>query len=460
MMIDNRNGIVRKLLTAISALFVCLALFAQTETTGSYGAYSPYSIYGLGGIAKEGTAHTQTMGGVGIASRNNRFINTTNPAAIPARDTLAFMCDLGMYENNVIYAQGSGMDAKNTFNVNNIVFSFPIWRSSAFMVGLAPFSDVGYSFSRKEDNEEIIANTGNITYDSYGDGSIYQLYVGAGATFWKRFSVGAQFIYYFGNIDRISNETFSNSSYRSINYGSRMNISAYTGKFGVQYEQKLASKLSMIVGATYRLGTDMRGYSNHFAYASQSSIVDTLKTMTWTDTLATMDKLNRPRIADEIGVGISFKGDDRWAVEFNYLRSDWRNSNFEKNRGFSASSDGTIFTSSVSQSFRAGFEIVPGRNDIRYYFRRCTYRGGIYYEQDYMRMNGARVDTYGLTFGMTLPVFRWYNGITVGMDIGRRGNNKLVTAGEKSAGLTSETYFKICIGFNIHDIWFQKPRYN
>ena len=84
MMIDNRNGIVRKLLTAISALLVCLALFAQTETTGSYGAYSPYSIYGLGGIAKEGTAHTQTMGGVGIASRNNRFINTTNPAAIPA----------------------------------------------------------------------------------------------------------------------------------------------------------------------------------------------------------------------------------------------------------------------------------------------------------------------------------------------------------------------------------------
>ena len=77
-----------------------------------------------------------------------------------------------------------------------------------------------------------------------------------------------------------------------------------------------------------------------------------------------------------------------------------------------------------------------------------------------MRMNGARVDSYGLTFGMTLPVFRWYNGITVGMDIGRRGNNKLVTAGEKSAGLTSETYFKICIGFNIHDIWFQKPRYN
>ena len=143
------------MLALISGLFVSASLSAQTETSGTYGAYSPYSIYGIGGIAREGTAHTQTMGGVGIASRNNRFINTTNPAAVTARDTLSFMCDIGMYENNVIYAQGSGMDARNTFNVNNIVFSFPIWRSSAFMVGLAPFSDVGYSFSRKETDEEI-----------------------------------------------------------------------------------------------------------------------------------------------------------------------------------------------------------------------------------------------------------------------------------------------------------------
>lgn len=457
MMKKNRNGFAGKLLALISGLFVSASLSAQTETSGTYGAYSPYSIYGIGGIAREGTAHTQTMGGVGIASRNNRFINTTNPAAVTARDTLSFMCDIGMYENNVIYAQGSGMDARNTFNVNNIVFSFPIWRSSAFMVGLAPFSDVGYSFSRKETDEEIIAHTGNITYDSYGDGSLYQLYVGAGATFWKRLSIGAQFIYYFGNIDRMSNETFSNSSYRSINYGSRMNLSGFTGKFGIQYEQKIAPKTSMTLGATYRMGTGIRGYASHFAYASQSSVVDTLKSMTWTDTLS---RVGTPRIADELGVGISFKGDDRWSVEFNYLRSDWRNSNFENCKGFAASSDGTIFTSSVSQSFRAGFEIIPGKNDIRYYFRRCTYRAGIYYDQDYMRMNGARIDSYGLTFGMTLPVFRWYNGITVGMDIGRRGNNKLVTAGEKSAGLTSETYFKICIGFNIHDIWFQKPRYN
>ncbi len=444
----------RKIIAAAALLFPAVSAYSQSSTTGTYGSFSPYSIYGVGEVVKEGTAHTLSMGGVGIASRNRRFINITNPAAVTARDSLAFMADFGLYQDNKIYVQGSLKDAKNTFNVHNFVFTAPIWRSSAFMVGLSPFSDVGYSFSSMETDQETIAHSGgNITYDSYGDGSIYQLFAGAGATFWKRLSVGAEFIYYFGNIDRISNATFESSSYRSINYGSELSLHGFTGKFGLQYEQKLRKDLSLTVGATYRLGTKLRGYSEHFAYANQSSVVDTLKSMTYTDTLSKSS--SAPRIADEIGVGISLRGGERWAVEFNYLRSDWKNSRFETNKGFSVTGKAN-FSSTVSQSFRAGFEIVPNRNDIRYYMRRCAYRGGIYYDQDYFKMNGARIDSYGLTLGITLPVFRWYNGISLGVDIGRRG----ASGSAGGVNLISENYFKFVIGFNIHDIWFQKPRYN
>ena len=204
---------------AAALLLPAVCAHAQTSTTGTYGSFSPYSIYGVGEISKGGTAHSRSMGGVGIASRNRRFINVSNPAAVAVRDTLAFMADFGLYEDNKIYAQGSKRGAENTFNVNNIVMSFPIWRSSAFLVGLSPFSDVGYSFSSKEQSDELLGHVGNITYDSYGEGSLYQLYASAGATFWKRLSVGAEFIYYFGKLDRNSNETFENSTYRSITYG-------------------------------------------------------------------------------------------------------------------------------------------------------------------------------------------------------------------------------------------------
>ena len=426
------------------SVFLIISVCASAQS-GTYGAYSPYSIFGIGNISKEGTSFNKSMGGVGIATRNKRFINYLNPAAVTARDSLAFMGDFGLSQSNTVFAQGDVRSAKNTFNIYDFVLSFPIYRSSAFMVGITPYSDVGYDFSHIEKDKEIIGNTGNITYDSYGTGSVYQLFAGAGATFWKRFSVGAEVIFLFGNIDKVTNMNYSNSSYRSLNSGNDLTVRGVTGKFGLQYEQKLGSDVSMIVGATYRMGSKVRGYSTDYRYATQSTVTDTLRYSV--DTL----KNSGLRFGDEIGVGISFKGGDRWCAEFNYLRSDWRSSGMDSATGFS-SVGSSVFTTTVSNSFRAGFEIVPNRNDIRYYFRRCAYRAGVYYDQAYYKLDGNNVNSIGLTLGITLPVFKWYNGISLGVDLGQRAS--------KRNNMIRERYAVFTVGFNIHDIWFQKPRYN
>ena len=421
---------------------MCICAQAQE---GAHGAYSPYSIYGIGDISKEGTAFNKGMGGTGIATRNKRFINYLNPASVTARDSLSFMADFGLSQKNTVYRQGDIKSANNTFNIYDFVMSFPIYRSSAFMVGITPFSDVGYDFSSIETDPEIIGNTGNITYDSFGSGSIYQVFFGAGVTFWKRLSLGAEAIYYFGNIDKVTNMDYSNSSYRSINSGNDLSINAFTGKFGLQYEQKIAGNVSMTLGATYRLGTGMKGYATEYRYANLSSVSDTLRYNV--DTLASSGL----RIADEIGVGIALKGGDKWSVEFDYLRSDWTRSGFDGARGFGVSGD-SKFSSTVSQSFRAGFEMVPNRNDIRYFFKRCAYRGGIYYDQSYYKLDGNNVNSMGITLGITLPVFRWYNGLTLGVDLGQRASAR--------NNMIRERYAMFVVGFNIHDIWFQKPKYN
>ena len=421
---------------------MCICVRAQE---GAHGAYSPYSIYGIGDISKEGTAFNKGMGGTGIATRNKRFINYLNPASVTARDSLSFMADFGLSQKNTVYKQGDIKSANNTFNIYDFVMSFPIYRSSAFMVGITPFSDVGYDFSSIETDPEIIGNTGTITYDSFGSGSIYQVFFGAGVTFWKRLSLGAEAIYYFGNIDKVTNMDYSNSSYRSINSGNDLSINAFTGKFGLQYEQKIAGNVSMTLGATYRLGTGMKGYATEYRYANLSSVSDTLRYNV--DTLASSGL----RIADEIGVGIALKGGDKWSVEFDYLRSDWTRSGFDGARGFGVSGD-SKFSSTVSQSFRAGFELVPNRNDIRYFFKRCAYRGGIYYDQSYYKLDGNNVNSMGITLGITLPVFRWYNGLTLGVDLGQRASAR--------NNMIRERYAMFVVGFNIHDIWFQKPKYN
>ena len=427
------------------AVFLIIGVSASAQE-GAYGAYTPYSIFGIGELDREGTAFNKSMGGVGIATRNRRFINMTNPAAVTARDSLAFMADFGLEQKNTLYSQGNLRSANNTFNIHNFILSFPIYRSSAFMVGLSPFSDVGYDFKSIETDPMIIGNTGNITYDSYGTGSIYQAFVGAGVTFWKRLSLGAEFLYYFGNVDKISRMDYSNSSFRSLNSGSEISVNASTGKFGLQYEQKLGGDVSMIIGATYRMSAKMGGYSTNYKYATQSSVVDTLKHSV--DTLA----YGSLRIADEIGVGLSLKGGEKWHAEFNYLRSGWNGSGMDTAPGFSVVNDKFKFSTTVSQSFRAGFEIVPNRNDIRYYRKTCAYRAGVYYDQAYYKLNGDNVNSMGVTLGVTLPVFRWYNGITLGVDLGQKASTR--------QGMIRERYAKFAIGFNIHDKWFQKPRYN
>ena len=433
---------IEKILLLSVFLIISVCVSAQD---GTYGAYSPYSIYGIGDISKEGTAFNKSMGGVGVATRNRRFINYLNPAAVTARDSLAFMADFGLAQNNTVFKQGEVSSAHNTFNIYNFVMSFPIYRSSAFMVGLTPFSDVGYDFSSVETDQNIIGNTGNISYDSYGTGSVYQVFAGAGVTLWKRLSLGAEAIYYFGNIDKVTNMDYSNSSYRSLNSGHDLMVRGVTGKFGIQYEQKLGGDVSVTIGATYRMGTNMKGYSTNYRYANQSSVTDTLKFSV--DTLANAGM----RFGDELGIGIAVKGGEKWMAEFDYIRSDWSASGFDSASGF-AVSGGSVFSSTVSQSFRAGFEIVPNRNDIRYYLKRCSYRAGVYYDQAYYKLDGNNVNSIGLTLGVTLPVFRWYNGLTLGVDLGQKSSSRV-------PGMIRERYAKFVIGFNIHDIWFRKVQY-
>ena len=433
---------IEKLIILAVFLVVSVSVSAQD---GTHGAYSPYSVYGIGDISKEGTAYNKSKGGTGIATRNRKFINYLNPAAVTARDSLSFMADFGLVQNNTVFKQGDLKSGHNTFNIYDFVLSFPIYRSSAFMVGITPYSDVGYDFSSIETDPDIIGNTGNISYDSYGNGSVYQAFFGAGVTLWKKLSLGAEAIYYFGNLDKITKMDYTDQSYRSLNSGSELTIRGVTGKFGLQYEQELGGEVSMTIGATYRMGTNMKGYSTNFRYATQSSVTDSLRHTV--DTLGARGM----RFGDEIGVGIAVSGGEKWSAEFNYLRSDWRKSGFDSAPGF-AVSGGSVFSSTVSQSFRAGFEIVPNRNDMRSYLKTCSYRVGAYYDQAYYKLDGNNVNSIGITFGMTLPVFQWHNGITLGVDLGQRSSNR--------NNMIRERYATFFIGFNIHDLWFRKIQYN
>ena len=421
---------------AAALLVAALPLSAQN---GAYNGYSPYSVYGIGDLHAAGTAYNASMGGVGIATRNRRFVNTMNPASSTARDSLSFMADFGVSGKLSLFTEGDLKGTKTLFNINDFVISFPMWRHTAAMIGIQPFSDTGFSMSyidKITSGDQSIGYTGNRAYGAYGDGGLNQFFIGASAMFWKRLSIGAQYNLLFGTISKYSMSQFSDASYRSQTLGDTLQVRAHTAKFGLQYEQPIGTG-KLVVGATYRLKAKVSGHAVEYSNISELDLGR-----------HELDKDNIT-LGDELGVGLSYAQGDKWSMEFDYIRGDWTDSNFDAVRGFR--NNGVYsFTTSKSQSFRAGFELTPNRNDIRYYLRRCTYRVGAYMDQSYYKVDGNNITSAGITLGMTVPVYQGYNGITFAIDLGQRGFGN---------AFVKENYLGFHVGFNIFDIWFRKPQY-
>ena len=421
---------------AVASLLLALPLSAQN---GAYNGYSPYSVYGIGDLHATGTAYNASMGGVGIATRNKRFVNTMNPASITARDSLSFMADFGLSGKFSLFTQDDLKGTKTLFNINNFVISFPMWRRTAFMVGIQPFSDTGFSMAYADkitSGDQSIGYTGNRAYGAYGDGGLNQFFAGASALLWNRLSIGAQYNLFFGTISKYSISQFSDASYRGQTMGDTLQVRAQTAKFGLQYEQPIGTG-KVTVGATYRLKAKVSGHAVEYSNISELDLGR-----------HELDKDNIS-LGDELGVGLSYAQGDKWSMEFDYIRGDWTESNFDAVRGFR--NNGVYsFTTSKSQSFRAGFELTPNRNDIRYFLRRCTYRVGAYMDQSYYQVDGNNITSAGITLGMTVPVYQGYNGITFAIDLGQRGFGN---------AFVKENYLGFHVGFNIFDIWFRKPQY-
>ena len=433
----------------VMALLLVLAggaVASAQELTADTG-YSPYSLFGLGQLSGQGTAYNATMGGLGLAVRNNRFINVMNPAAVTAREAKSFMMDFGVTENNVIYsadaavscdpsASGRLHSANNTFNMNHIIFSFPMWQKAAFKVGIMPYSSVGYSLRSFEQSDDLIAEVGDVQYYRIGQGGLYKAFLGAGVTLWDRLSLGVDGQYYFGNIVRYSYANFTTGSvYRSINSGWDNYLSGVNAKFGLQYEQPLGRKLALTLGATCQLGTNLSGESRRFAYGVASA-TDTITDVT--------TPLAGYRMPMELGAGFTLRSADRWTVGFDYTRQDWSSTAFD-------ATPGVNFAPACQQSFRLGAELTPNRYDIRYFFKRLTYHGGLFYEKGYLSLNGHQVEDRGVTLGVSIPVSRYYNSISLGVTAGQRGT--------VDDNLIRETYVTFNIAFSLHDIWFLKQLY-
>ncbi|MCQ2148796.1 MAG: hypothetical protein MJY45_00340 [Bacteroidales bacterium] len=435
----SRNGFSR-ILAAFVLCMVCVPSFADG---GAAIGYSPYTVFAMGDILPQGASFNKGMGGTGIALRNRKFINVLNPASVTARDTLSFMVDVGLYQNNRFYRQNDKKSVNNSVNLNDLVMSFPLVSHSAMMIGVTPYSSTGFNYGSYVNNPDIVGHVGPIYNSAAYKGVISDIFVAVGATFWRRLSIGAQGTYYFGSIEKTFSQKFTNTEMASAVSNYNMNLRGFTGKFGLQYEQPVGS-LSFCLGATYRLPVNLSGIISHVETVTSTSDYELGYT---SDTLSA----GNLKFAPELGVGLSVRSGERWRAEVNYTRSDWRATGIENYIGFASAAENAVFSASVAQSVRLGFEIIPNVNDVRYYHNKCAYRAGFYWQDEYFRFNGNKVTATGITFGITLPIAQKSNGLSLGVELGQRGALR--------DNMVRERYVNFTIGFSAYDIWFKKHKY-
>ena len=77
---------------------------------------------------------------------------------------------------------------------------------------------------------------------------------------------------------------------------------------------------------------------------------------------------------------------------------------------------------------------------------------GAYYQNSYYAVDGNQVKDMGLTLGVSLPVYRYFNAVTLAMNLGQRAS--------LADNMIRERYVTFTVGFNFHDYWFHKQMYD
>lgn len=420
----------------VAAVALIFSQSAIAQDIDALETYTPYSLFGIGDLSNTSTAINKAMGGIGVGVRDRSYINILNVASLTQRDTLSFMLNVGGINKNSFLSEKGHTSASNIFNINNMVMSFPIKNKFAMMIGLTPYSSLGYKYKTRETDDHLIARYGDIQYKKYGNGDIEQLFVGVAIPIIKNLSVGVEGIYYFGNLNYHSDIYYnSNVSIRTLETGWKRKASGWSAEAGIQYTAELPKDYSLTMGATYRMKSQIKGELMRYAYAIGQAI---------SDTISEAKNACHTTIPAKFATGITLRKGEKWMVGLDYERQDWSKSNF-------LATPGVNFTSQTAQSIRAGFEFIPNKYDVRYYMKRVTYRIGAHFDQSYVKLDGTSINGFGVTFGMEFPISRLNSSLCFSIDAGQRGKN--------TGNLIRERYVNVIVSFNLHDIWFIKRRY-
>lgn len=376
------------------------------------------------------------MGGINQAIYNPLFVNTANPASYTAFDSLSFVFDVSLHARLNELSTTSASQSSDYASLGNLLFGFPVtgWWKASF--GLMPYSATGYKMTDYH-TDSIFDNYTNI-YE--GSGGTNQFYLGSSFDLTRNLSIGVNASYMFGTMKHNTATRFPDSLYRfnskTIN-STRLHDFMLT--YGIMYHKQLKKGYHYTIGGSFIAKTNLAATADRFSYTYTTSSInveltrDTIELTEGSDENITMPM--------GIGAGFSFGKGNSWLIGSDFKFTQWENFNFSA----------SPVPLSNNMQFAVGGFYNPTSSTVSGYLRRLTYRAGLRYSDGYLQLRGQRIDEFGISFGVGLPLPRTSSTINLAVEVGSRGT--------KEQNLINENYVRFTLGLSIFERWFVIRKY-
>lgn len=429
------------------SLLSAVSLFAIKSTEAQIQTLSPYSSIGLGENATTNSQHFNDMGGTSIGMYSQNYLNLANPASFANIKLVNF--EIGTYGKFTKYEQGNLSSAYNDVNFSQLSLGADIGPRAGLAFGFTPLSNHGYEVTNSPKQIDFssspnITDTVDYTTAFDGTGGINKLFAGGAYKINENFSVGAQVFYYFGNLVKNQEVEFNSSSYSSSRTESKISVKDVGFDFGLQYSKILVNENRLTLGATYTPKTSLSSKQTDYKYTYKNTsanqiVLDTVQFESRTN--GDMD------IPMSLGFGFSYAKPDKWMIGGDFRMTQWSDAKYF----------GTTPTGLKDEiSMAIGGSYIPNKEDVRYFWNRVEYRGGLKYKSGNLELSSGSnaelttINEIGINFGLGIPMRKTNSTLNLGFEFGQRGTT--------SNNLIKESYFKTYISFNFRDKWFVKRK--
>jgi hypothetical protein len=398
------------------------------------------------------------MGSLGSSWNDPLYVNYANPASLTYLRVTAY--DVGISATNTTLDDGNSSSNQWGGKFDYLGIAFPLFnnindvyedrkRDLRFAMGfnLSRKSTVGYNITSIDSTEEL--GVFNRNYE--GNGGSYEFSWSNGVQY-KDFSFGLKLGYLFGSSNYIRRVDFLEKDYPfNNNFEDSYFVKGLTWGTGVMYSKLLGNledknpdrvgKLSL--GLRFDGATKFTSIGDQVAFgvqtiASGAIIRDTVYN--------NVDSRGKGLLPGQVGFGANYIYGKKFGVGFDVSYSPWSNYYHE-------------LKGDVKNELRDDFSVSlggflrPDYKSYNNYFKRMSYRYGLYYKKDSRVVNNKGVNQYGVRFGLDLPFTYQRKGSSanIGIDLGQKGKGTVI----------EEKYINLNFGFTFNDDgWFLKRKYN